>query len=98
MTLPLSSPLVALEPNRIDSYADASGNLLTGAGGSSVGIAEYIGPDGLEELHCFLGLGWFDTGSWAWGHYIAEWGTKGIFQVSVTIARRLVHTQLSPGR
>eukprot|EP00903_Cladosiphon_okamuranus_P012911 g12054.t1 len=61
-------------------YTDASGTVLTGAGGSSVGIAEYIGADGLEELHCFLGLGWFDTGSWAWGHYIAEWGTKGIFQ------------------
>lgn len=66
------------------SYTDASGNLLTGASSdlSSVGIAVYTGADGLEEMHCFLGLGWFDTGSWAWGHYIAEWGTKGVFQVS----------------
>lgn len=68
------------------SYADASGDLLTGASIdlSSVGIAVYTGADGLEEMHCFLGLGWFDTGSWAWGHYIAEWGTKGVFQVTAT--------------
>ena len=42
----------------------------------------YLGPDGLEEMHVFFALAWFDLGSWAWMHYINEWGTKGIFMVS----------------
>lgn len=65
-------------------YADESGAVLSGfsfAGSQSVSIAEYIGANGLEEMHVFLGLAWFDLGSWAWAHFIAEWGTKGIFQV-----------------
>ncbi|CAM9973823.1 unnamed protein product, partial [Pylaiella littoralis] len=64
-------------------YTDESGAVLPGfsfAGSESVGIAEYIGADGLEEMHVFLGLGWFDVSSWAWAHFIVEWGTKGIFQ------------------
>ena len=51
------------------------------SGAENAGIVEYIGDDGLEEMHVFLGLGWFDQGSWAWAHFIAEWGTRGIFQV-----------------
>ena len=53
-------------------------------GQTNVAIAEYNGSGdllGLEELHVFFELAWFDMGSWAWGHYLAEWGTRGIFQV-----------------
>lgn len=42
----------------------------------------YLGDDGLEEMHVFFAMAWFDLGSWAWMHYINEWGTKGIFMVS----------------
>lgn len=66
-------------------YADASGTVIPGiffTGAQNAAIVEYIGTDGLEEMHVFLGLAWFDTGSWAWAHFIAEWGTKGIFQVN----------------
>lgn len=65
-------------------YADESGSALGGFSfpeSRSVAIAEYIGADGLEEMHVFAGLAWFDLGSWAWAHYIVEWGTRGIFQV-----------------
>lgn len=90
------------------SYAEADGTVNVGSTGlSSVAIAEYVGADGLEEMHCFINLGWFDSGSWAWGHFIAEWGTKGIFQVSVVSCRvvscrvvsprRLYHTQVTEG-
>lgn len=40
------------------------------------------GVDGLEELHMFASIGWFDTGSWAWVHHMVEWATKGVFMVS----------------
>lgn len=36
---------------------------------------------GLEELHVFFSIGWFDLGSWAWAHHIVEWATKGVFLV-----------------
>ncbi|CAM9819067.1 unnamed protein product, partial [Scytosiphon promiscuus] len=67
------------------NYASEDGTVLLGTtnafdGAQSVGIAEYIGADGLEEMHVFLGLAWFDVGSWAWAHFIAEWGSRGIFQ------------------
>lgn len=65
-------------------YADESGTVIPGVfftGAENAAIVEYIGADGLEEMHVFLGLAWFDQGSWAWAHFIAEWGTRGIFQV-----------------
>ncbi|CAM9431671.1 unnamed protein product, partial [Hapterophycus canaliculatus] len=67
------------------NYVSEDGDILLGTtnafdGAQSVGIAEYLGSDGLEEMHIFLGLAWFDVGSWAWAHYVAEWGTRGIFQ------------------
>ncbi|CAM9818998.1 unnamed protein product [Scytosiphon promiscuus] len=67
------------------NYASEDGTILLGTttafeGAQSVAIAEYIGTDGLEEMHVFINLAWFDVGSWAWAHFIAEWGTKGIFQ------------------
>ena len=68
----------------VDRYADESGTVIPGeffTGAENAGIVEYIGADGLEEMHVFLGLAWFDQGSWAWAHFIAEWGTRGIFQV-----------------
>lgn len=41
----------------------------------------YNGVDGDEEMHVFFAMAWFDMGSWAWAHYIMEWGTKGVFAV-----------------
>eukprot|EP00903_Cladosiphon_okamuranus_P009435 g8995.t1 len=69
--------------NILAQYADESGTVIPGeifTGAENAAIVEYIGADGLEELHVFLGLAWFDQGSWAWAHFIAEWGTRGIFQ------------------
>lgn len=42
----------------------------------------HAGDDGSEELHLFFNIAWFDAGSWAWAHYLNEWCTKGVFQVS----------------
>lgn len=70
-----------------DRYADASGNSLAAADDygtyPSVAACTYLGNDGEEEMYIFFSLAWFDLGSWAWAHYIAEWGTKGIFAVSM---------------
>lgn len=70
-------------PSPSPRYANADGTVITPTTPypENVAITEYIGADGLEEMHVFIGLAWFDMGSWAWAHYIAEWGTKGIFQV-----------------
>lgn len=72
-------------------YADESGTTLLGPDGqTNVAIAEYIGSGdllGLEELHIFFEIAWFDKGSWAWGQYLAEWGTRGIFQVGTRRTR-----------
>lgn len=57
-----------------DGYADA---------GASVAAVVYTGEDESEEMHVFFAMGWFDMESWAWGHYIVEWGTQGVFQVCV---------------
>ncbi|CAM9922367.1 unnamed protein product, partial [Scytosiphon promiscuus] len=46
----------------------------------SAAVVTYSGEGGEEEMHVFFNLAWFDVGSWAWAHYINEWGTKGIFQ------------------
>lgn len=77
-------------------YTDVSGAALVGPSGqTNVAIAEYIGSGdllGLEELHVFFELAWFDMGSWAWGHYLAEWGTRGIFQVKRLQAQRKAST------
>ena len=73
-----SEPIVA-------RYADESGTVIPGTtfvGAENAAIVEYVGADGLEEMHVFIGLAWFDAGSWAWAHFINEWGSKGIFQVS----------------
>lgn len=67
--------------NSSGRYADAGGTVIPGTLGPNVAIATYTGTDGLEEMHVFFSLAWFDMGSWAWGHFIVEWGTKGIFQV-----------------
>lgn len=53
----------------------------------SVAAATYTGDDGEEEMHVFFAMGSFDVGSWAWAHYIAEWGTKGVFAVSEKTSR-----------
>eukprot|EP00904_Undaria_pinnatifida_P003099 jgi/Undpi1/12790/HiC_scaffold_7.g02457.m1 len=64
----------------VAEYATPEGVALTTVEGHpSAGIMTYLGPDGLEEMHVFFALAWFDLGSWAWMHYINEWGTKGIF-------------------
>ena len=49
---------------------------------TSVAAVTFDGENGEEEMHVFFAMGWFDVGSWAWAHYIAEWATKGIFAVS----------------
>lgn len=73
-------------------YADESGTTLLGPSGqTNVAIAEFIGSGdllGLEEMHIFFEIAWFDKGSWAWGQYLAEWGTRGIFQVRQPQTRR----------
>ncbi|CAM9308757.1 unnamed protein product [Choristocarpus tenellus] len=65
-------------------HADGEGNELTynvdGVNYPLVSAVEWIGEDGLEELHLWFAMGWFDMGSWGWGNYITDWGTKGIFQ------------------
>ena len=75
-------------------YGDAAGESITvteawktaNASGSneyqSAAAVTYVGENGEEEMHVFFAMGWFDVGSWAWAHYIAEWATKGIFAVS----------------
>lgn len=67
-------------------YADEAGTPLVveenGVTYPSAAIVSWSGTDGLEEMHVFFAMAWFDVGSWAWAHYIAEWGTKGIFAVS----------------
>ncbi|CAM9155683.1 unnamed protein product [Discosporangium mesarthrocarpum] len=62
-------------------YVDETGApLLSNFVLPSASIVEWIGDDGLEELHVFFSVAWFDTGSWAWVHYINEWATRGVFQ------------------
>lgn len=69
-----------------NSYADSSGTSLAATEGDitypSAAAITYRGDSGEEEMHIFFTLAWFDLGSWAWGHYIFEWGTKGVFAVS----------------
>lgn len=66
----------------IAEYVDAGGsNVPSSLSFPSVAAMAYTGDDGYEELHVFFSLAWFDLGSWAWGHFIVEWGTRGIFQV-----------------
>lgn len=48
----------------------------------SAAAVTYEGDSGEEEMHIFFTMAWFDLGSWAWGHYVFEWGTKGVFAVS----------------
>ena len=70
-------------------YATKEGVPLTTVEGfPSAGIMTYRGTDGLEEMHVFFAMAWFDLGSWAWMHYINEWGTKGIFMVSPLVCSR----------
>ena len=62
-------------------YVDSSGNSLpSGAALPSVAMAQFVSDTGYEEMHVFFSIGWFDLGSWAVLHYLAEWGTKGVFQ------------------
>ena len=89
----LFTPCPAIpSPHALCRYADESGTTLEGPDGqTNVAIAEYIGSGdlvGLEELHIFFEIAWFDKGSWAWGQYLAEWGTRGIFQVGTQQTRQ----------
>ena len=64
-------------------YVDANGNNVAGGPENAfpnVAMMAYESDSGYEELHVFYNLAWFDIGSLAWGHYIVEWGTKGIMQ------------------
>lgn len=56
----------------------------------------HAGNDGSEEMHLFFNIAWFDAGSWAWAHYLNEWCTKGVFQVS-TRAVMFLPTCPTPG-
>lgn len=76
-------------------YATQAGATLTTTEGyPSAGIMTYLGDDDLEEMHIFFSMAWFDLGSWAWMHYVNEWGTKGVFMVrpiawKIFLTRRL---------
>lgn len=63
-------------------YVDAAGaNVPSSLSFPSAAAMAYTSVDGYEELHLFFSLAWFDIGSWAWIHFVVEWGTKGVFQV-----------------
>lgn len=65
-------------------YVDASGaNVPADGAGSLPSLAAmvYASDDGFEELHLFFDVASYDVGSWAWGHFAVEWGTRGVFQV-----------------
>eukprot|EP00904_Undaria_pinnatifida_P011670 jgi/Undpi1/7633/HiC_scaffold_23.g10106.m1 len=78
--LPVVQTAVADGVTIVADYADETGVTIPGTLGPNAAIAQYIGADGLEELHVFIALAPLDMGSWAWAHYIADWGTKGVFQ------------------
>lgn len=83
----LAPPCVTVDVSR-NRYADGDGVPLIVTEGTfsypSVAAVTYAGDGGEEEMHLFFTLAWFDLGSWAWAHYIAEWGTKGVFTVRST--------------
>lgn len=85
--LSASGPMLTTRyPCRSDArYADSDGNPLVAVDGStsfpSVAACTLTGVGGDESMFVFFSLAWFDIGSWAWAHYIAEWGTKGVFAV-----------------
>eukprot|EP00903_Cladosiphon_okamuranus_P014293 g13275.t1 len=65
----------------IAEYVDANGAaVLSSQSRPSAPAVVHTSDDGVEEMHVFFDLGWYDVGSWAWGHFIVEWGTKGVFQ------------------
>eukprot|EP00904_Undaria_pinnatifida_P003100 jgi/Undpi1/12791/HiC_scaffold_7.g02458.m1 len=77
---PISQPAAIDGVTIVAEYATQAGvTLTTTEGYPSASIMTYLGDDGLEEMHVFFAMAWFDLGSWAWMHYINEWGTKGIF-------------------
>lgn len=80
-------PGVTVDVSR-NRYADGDGVPLIVTEGAlsypSVAAVTYAGDGGEEEMHLFFTMAWFDLGSWAWAHYIAEWGTKGVFTVRST--------------
>ena len=91
---PRAELLRANEPSPSNSYTDAEGttlalNITYNEGEDneyvhsypSAAAVTYTNEAGLEEMHMFFHMAWFDTGSWAWGHYVVEWATKGVFQV-----------------
>lgn len=82
--MPIPS-LHAVHGTYLCRYADTNEEIIEGENSlANAAIAEYIGTGdlaGLEELHVFFDIAWFDMGSWGWAHFIAEWGTRGIFQV-----------------
>ena len=65
----------------VAEYVDENGSpLLSGASLPSASMVTYVSDSGFEELHVFFSMAWFDVSSWAWLHYLVEWGTKGVFQ------------------
>ena len=65
-------------------YMDNGGVVIPALGSlPSAAAVVHTSDDGVEEMHLFFDLGWYDVGSWAWGHFAVEWGTKGVFQVLV---------------
>ena len=70
-------------PTVMAEYVDDGGNNVVGGPDGSYANAAmiaYKSEDGYEELHVFFNLAWFDIGSLAWGHYLVEWGTRGVMQ------------------
>lgn len=63
-------------------YADASGTSITVDGLRNAACLTYA-ADGVEEMHVFFAIAWFDAGSWAWAHYFHEWASKGVFMVGI---------------
>ena len=77
------NPAVGGEITVIAEYVDENGANVPSVQEEtypSVAAVAYASDDGYEELHVFFAMAWFDIGSWAWGHFVVEWGTKGVFQ------------------
>lgn len=62
-------------------YLNAAGAPVVSETYSSAAMMTWKGKDGLEEMHMFAGIAWWDMPSWVWVHHIVEWATKGVFMV-----------------
>lgn len=79
--------VISTERHENPTYAEQDSWVVAG---SSVAAVVYDGDDGSEEMHVFFAMAWFDMESWAWGHYLLEWATQGIFQVCCSTAVMLL--------